>query len=131
MDHPHNLVLDLLMSSGALGLAAFLSILWTFYARSSKALRETAGSEDGMLYAAVVSSATAFLIQAQFNPNVIVLWILFWTSLAIGSAAWDITVTRTHHTDDPPFQFLNLDQQSLQIIDFNYTSKANSRVIYC
>lgn len=91
VDHPHNLVLDLLMSSGVLGLATFLSILWTFYAHSWKALRETTDAEDGMLYAAVMGSATAFLIQAEFNPNVIVLWALFWMVLAMGSAAWNIT----------------------------------------
>jgi hypothetical protein len=44
-----------------------------------------------MFYAAIMGSVTAFLIQAQFNPNVILLWVLFWMAITVGSVAWELS----------------------------------------
>jgi hypothetical protein len=75
-----------LVSVGAAGLAAFLVVTAVFYHRTVLAFRRAANPFAEALCAAILASATAFLIQAQFNPDVIVTWVLFWVVLAMGTA---------------------------------------------
>jgi O-antigen ligase len=84
VDDPHNLLLDQLMAVGVVG---FLAFVWTIVRFYRVALR-TFGREKNRwgetTVAAILASATAFLVQAQFTPDVIVLVVLFWLVLALG-----------------------------------------------
>jgi putative inorganic carbon (HCO3(-)) transporter len=84
VDDPHNLILDQVMAAGIVGLLAFLGIIATFYRTTLGAFRRETDRRTQATVAAILGSATAFLIQAQFNPDVIVLSVLFWLVMALG-----------------------------------------------
>lgn len=88
VDHPHNLVLHHWMSVGLAGLVVFFVIVWAFGLHTWKELQGTTRREDQALCAAALGSTAAFLVQAQFNPDPIVNWVLFWMVLAMASATW-------------------------------------------
>jgi putative inorganic carbon (HCO3(-)) transporter len=81
---PHNIILYHLTATGVLGLLAFLWVLARFYRNTLTALQRGADRRTEIMAAAILSSTTAFLIQAQFNPNAIVPMALFWLVLALG-----------------------------------------------
>lgn len=81
---PHNLLLSQLMSAGLLGLAALIGILVAFYRGLFTLLRRRPARRETLLVAALLSAATAYLVQAQFNPGGIVPTALFWLVLAAG-----------------------------------------------
>lgn len=85
---PHNIFLYHLTATGVFGLMAFLWILARFYRITYRAFMGASDRHTGIMVAALVSSATAFLIQAQFNPNGIVPVVLFWFVLAMGVSAF-------------------------------------------
>ncbi len=85
---PHNIFLYHLTATGVSGLMAFLWILARFYRMTYYALKGAVDRHTGIMVAAIISSATAFLIQAQFNPNGIVPVVLFWIVLAMGVSAF-------------------------------------------
>jgi hypothetical protein len=87
IDDPHNLILDQFMAAGVAGAAGFLWLVVSFYRWAATALRRAAKRSTQAALAAILGSVTAFLLQAQFNPNVIVLTMLFWLSLALAAAA--------------------------------------------
>lgn len=87
VDDPHNLFLDQLISIGVLGLLAFAAVVGVLYAVTIRVFLRTRDRYWQALSAATLASATAFLIQAQFNPDVIAVWILFWVVLALASAS--------------------------------------------
>jgi O-antigen ligase len=87
VDDPHNLFLDQLMAAGVVGLAALFGVLSGFYRMAVAAWRRCRDRYDENALAALMAAATAFLVQAQFNPDVIVLSVLFWLMLALG-VAW-------------------------------------------
>ncbi len=84
---PHNLFLAHLVAMGVLGLAAFILLTGYFYFLTMRAFRLAANESDAALSAAILASAAAFLIQAQFNPDVLVTWVLYWVVLAMGTAS--------------------------------------------
>jgi len=86
VDDPHNLILNHLTAAGVLGLLAFSYVVASFYKSVLGAFGRGANRQTEATLAAVAASATAYLIQAQFNPDVIVLSALFWLCLAIGVA---------------------------------------------
>lgn len=81
VDDPHNLVLAELMASGVSGTAALALVIVIFYSGGSRVAEKLGVQNAGAIYA----SATAYLVQAQFNPDVIVLTVLFWGILAVAS----------------------------------------------
>jgi O-antigen ligase len=81
---PHNIFLYQLTATGVLGFLAFLWILVGFYKITLTALQRGVDRRTGIMVAAILGSTTAFLIQAQFNPNAIVPVALFWLVLALG-----------------------------------------------
>lgn len=81
---PHNLLLYQVTAVGLAGLLAFLWIIGRFYALLLAQFRRTSDTNNRLLLAAVLSSTTAYLIQAQFNPDMITLSALFWINLAMG-----------------------------------------------
>ena len=84
VDDPHNLFLRQLMGTGIIGVAILLSVFAGFYLLVFRALHRCRDKKTEGILAAVLGSVTAFIVQAQFNPNVIVLSTFFWLSLALG-----------------------------------------------
>lgn len=84
VDDPHNLFLDQTMAVGVIGLAALLGVLIVFYRLMLVALHRCTNRSSESALAAILGSVTAFVIQAQFNPDVIVLSAFFWLFLALG-----------------------------------------------
>ncbi len=84
VDDPHNLILDQLTATGIVGLLAFLCVIVGFYKITLGTFSCGTDKPTEATLAAILGSATAFLIQAQFNPDVIVLVVLFWLVLALG-----------------------------------------------
>jgi O-antigen ligase len=78
VDDPHNILLDALFSTGLLGLSALLWILLWFFRTTLKALNRWTDTPKQSLAAAVLASMVAYLIQAQLNPSVITVEVLFW-----------------------------------------------------
>lgn len=87
VDDPHNILLEHCASAGVVGLVAFVGLLATFFWVTLCALGRAADKASEATVVAIASSATAFLIYAQFNPDVIALSALFWLDLALGVAA--------------------------------------------
>ncbi len=83
---PHNLLLSQLMDSGVVGLATFLWILVAFYKLVHRVLARAIDRQTEATLMAISGSVIAFVIQAQFNPMVVVLSTLFWLDLALGVA---------------------------------------------
>ena len=84
VDDPHNLILDQLSATGIVGLLAFLCVIVGFYRVLLGTFSRGIDRPTEATLAAIMGSATAFLIQAQFNPDVIVLVALFWLVLGLG-----------------------------------------------
>jgi O-antigen ligase len=84
VDDPHNLFLDQTMAAGVIGLAALLGVLVASYRLMLVALFRCIDWNGESALAAILGSVTAFIIQAQFNPDVIVLSAFFWLILALG-----------------------------------------------
>ncbi len=85
VDDPHNMVLGQLMTAGVVGLATLLGIYINFYRIMLKVLRHCRNLSEASTPAAFIASLTAFLVQAQFVPNVIVPLALAWLVLALGT----------------------------------------------
>jgi O-antigen ligase len=81
---PHNILLYHLTATGVLGLITFLWILYRFYRISLNTIFQGEDRRSVITTAATLSSVTAFLIQAQFNPNTILPFAIFWLVLALG-----------------------------------------------
>ena len=85
--HPHNIVLEHLFSVGAAGLLAFVFVAVQFYVMTMGRLAEAKSASEKDFLRALVGSASAYLMQAQLNPDVIVLSSLFWLVLGLGAGA--------------------------------------------
>lgn len=86
VDDPHNLLLERLLATGVLGLAAYGGVVIAFYSAGLALWRRPADRWRDALAAAALASVAAYLTQAQFNPDVIVLNMLFWLALAVLTA---------------------------------------------
>ena len=64
---PHNIFLYHLTSIGVLGLVAFLWLLIKFYKITMAAFNRDQDRHSVVTSVAILSSATAFLVQAQFS----------------------------------------------------------------
>jgi putative inorganic carbon (HCO3(-)) transporter len=91
----HNIILNYLTAIGILGFFVFLWILVRFYRLTLLSLQLSDDRRKQIIVAAVISSVTAFLVQAQFNPIAFVPLVLFWFLLALG-----IVVARDHQEED-------------------------------
>ena len=81
---PHNLALSQMMTAGILGLLAFGFLFFIFYQKTYSLLQSTPPQPVRLMAAALLASATAYLVQGQFNPSGIVATVIFWLVLAIG-----------------------------------------------
>jgi O-antigen ligase len=93
MPDPHNLFLYQVTAVGLAGLSAFLWLIGRFYTVLADTFRQTNAPEIRLRLAAILSSTTAYLIQAQFNPDMISLSALFWINLALGITLVRLAVT--------------------------------------
>lgn len=80
-------ILDRLLTTGLLGLAAFLSIFFLFWKKGFNYLRETVGRQENKLSwtltLGVFSSFSAILTALVLYPANLSLIFLFWTALAV------------------------------------------------
>lgn len=83
---PHNLVLDQWMTVGLVGLLTLMTSIVTFYRLTWRAVMTAADRTTHARGVAALAAVTGFLIQAQFNPNVIVTLAIFWITLMLGVA---------------------------------------------
>lgn len=70
IDDPHNLLLEHLFAVGLLGLTTFIIVCARLYAMLFRTFCHNPNKRIQLLAAALLSAASAFLIQAQFNPDV-------------------------------------------------------------
>lgn len=101
LDDPHNLLLDRLLQTGVVGLAAFLALLWAAARQWLRAWRRAVDRQAVFILAAVLAALTAYLVQAQATPNVMAPDALFWTLLALAGAA-PASLVNGHRQDDWP-----------------------------
>lgn len=86
VDDPHNLFLDQLMAAGVPAVVAFLGVVGSFGRLVLATFQRCRERSLQAALAAVLAAAVAFLVQAQFNPDVVTLWAFFWLVLAWGMA---------------------------------------------
>lgn len=98
VDDPHNLLLERLLATGVLGLAAYGSVVIAFYRVGLALWRRPSDRWRDALAAAALASVAAYLTQALFNPDVMVLNMLFWLALAVLTA---VTRSRMAGADQP------------------------------
>lgn len=90
----HNLLLSHLVEKGVLGLGALLMFLAVFFRYSWRAFTDLGDRHMQAMALAALISAIVFLVQAQFNPSVMVHYLLFWVSLALGSALYRLSMIK-------------------------------------
>lgn len=100
---PHNLLLYQVTAVGLVGLTAFMWLIGRFYTLLLVRFYQTRRADTRLLMASILSSTTAYLIQAQFNPDMITLSALFWINLSMGIALLRQEVT----TNDNNWSWIN------------------------
>lgn len=98
---PHNIVLYHLFSLGVFGLLAFTVIVVGFYKKSLDAIHSLGVDSRRSTVAAIVGSATAYLMQAQFQPDMIGSYSLFWLVLALGLVTSKLAGMQYGQSDPP------------------------------
>jgi O-antigen ligase len=88
----HNLLLSHLVEKGVLGLGALLVCLVMFFRYGWRACVDLADRHMQAMALAALFSVFVFIIQAQFNPSVLVHHMVFWVSLALGSALYRLSL---------------------------------------
>lgn len=106
--HPHNLILDVWLRLGLLGLAVFAWLLIGAYRLLWQAWRRLAPSPDRALVLALIASLTAFLVHGLVDMAFFVqdLALLFWLTLGLAATlARQAPGTLRPANDRPPAQF--------------------------
>jgi O-antigen ligase len=83
VDDPHNVVLELAVNIGLVGVAAWLFMVCGYFIRLYQWPRCEGDPLRRQLNAGLAGAMVAYLIQAQLNPDVVVLTMLYWLLLAI------------------------------------------------
>jgi O-antigen ligase len=126
---PHNVILSHLTETGVLGLLTFSWLLVRFYKTTFAAFRRAREWPLEVTAAAILSSVTAFIIQAQFNPNVIVLTALFWLLLALGVAVYEIDPAGHPESNAPAIDWPILIRSPLETHSVKHVTRSNSRAL--
>jgi O-antigen ligase len=87
VDRAHNLWLDLGMSTGLAGIAAFAALLAGFVWLAWRGLRETRARWQRAAWVTLAAGVTGHLIDLQFSFDVAASETVFWLALAMGAAA--------------------------------------------
>ena len=101
LDDPHNLLLDRLLQTGVVGLAAYLAVLLAAARQWLRAWRRAVDRQALSILAAMLAALTAYLVQAQATPNVMAPDAVFWVILALAGAA-PASLGNGHRQDDWP-----------------------------
>jgi O-antigen ligase/predicted negative regulator of RcsB-dependent stress response len=99
VDRAHNELLDLVVTTGVLGLLAFLFLMGSFFYYGLSLLRWTGDFKVQITVIALLSAMFAHLIEAQFGLLIPSVSLLFWLYLAAVSVMHDsegLTVQRGH-----------------------------------
>jgi O-antigen ligase len=83
VDDPHNVMLELAVNGGIVGLAAWLSMVCGYFVQLYHWRRCERDQFQHQLAAGLAGAMVAYLIQAQFNPDVVALTMLYWLLLAM------------------------------------------------
>ena len=82
-DRSHNGYLDALVTTGVVGLAAYIALVVAFLFYAVRFLRRTERFEYQVLLAALISIMIAHQIEIQTGIQIVSTWMMFWTSGAI------------------------------------------------
>ncbi|MBU0494301.1 MAG: tetratricopeptide repeat protein [Chloroflexi bacterium] len=83
VDRAHNLVLDTLASTGALGLLAYMALVGTALTAGLRALAHASDRQARLVLAAGLAAAVGYLVEAQFSFPVTTTATLFWLTLGL------------------------------------------------
>ncbi|MEA3460008.1 MAG: tetratricopeptide repeat protein [Chloroflexota bacterium] len=86
IDRAHNELLDLLVTTGAMGLLAFLFLMGSFFYYGLSLLRRTGAFSTQVTLVALLSAMFAHLVEAQFGILLPATEMLLWLYLALVSA---------------------------------------------
>ncbi len=87
VDRAHNLWLDLGMSAGLAGVAAFAALLAGFGRLAWRGLRENHGHWQRVVWVALAAGVAGHLADMQFSFDLTSSATIFWLALALGAAA--------------------------------------------
>jgi tetratricopeptide (TPR) repeat protein len=93
-DRAHNELLDLVVTTGALGLLTFLFLMGSFFYYGISLLWRTRSFNTQILLIALLSAMLAHLIEAQFGILLPSAELLFWLYLALVSVLYVIETTK-------------------------------------
>ncbi len=99
IDRAHNELLDLLVTTGVLGLAAFLLLIGSFFYHGVSLLWRTRSFKTQVSLIALLSAMFAHLVEAQFGILLPSAELLLWLYLALVSAMY---TAETSEADLPP-----------------------------
>jgi len=99
IDRAHNELLDILVTTGALGLAAFLLLIGSFFYYGVSLLWRTRSFKTQVSLIALLSAMFAHLVEAQFGILRPSAELLLWLYLALVSAMYTV---ETAKADSPP-----------------------------
>ncbi|MEZ4734497.1 MAG: O-antigen ligase family protein [Caldilineaceae bacterium] len=100
---PHNVLLEQLVTLGVVGTTAWLLMISQYFLALSHLLRRPSRQKRVGLAAGLAGSMCAYLIQAQFNPDVVALEMLFWLLLAMATGLYkEAQVGKIVQTDNVP-----------------------------
>lgn len=80
-DRAHNFILDILLTTGILGLITFLSLLYIFFSQALKIFKSN--SEYSSLTFFLLIAISGYLISLLFSFSIVITNIYFWLYLAI------------------------------------------------
>gem|GEM_PF-530346 len=103
-DRAHNELLDLVVTTGALGLLAFLLLVGSFFYYGGSLLRRTKDFKAQITLIALLSAMFAHLVEAQFGILVPSVGLLLWLYLALVSVMY---VTETTEADSERTDMIN------------------------
>jgi O-antigen ligase len=82
-DDPHNLFLRILLETGLIGLITFLGVVVASFHAVIKGIFEKTTIFNIATLAGSAGALTAYIVQAQLNPNVLVVDALFWLVVSV------------------------------------------------
>ncbi len=87
VDRAHNLWLDMGMSAGLAGIAAFAALLLGFGRSAWRGLRGAVDRWDRVIWAALAAAVLGHLVDMQFSFDLTASATVFWLILGVGAAA--------------------------------------------
>jgi O-antigen ligase/predicted negative regulator of RcsB-dependent stress response len=108
-DRAHNELLDLVVTTGVLGLLAFLLLIGCFFYYGISLLRRTRSFSTQVSLIALLSAMFAHLIEAQFGILLFSAELLLWLYLALMSVMYHIETATAKEEDVYPIESLTVE----------------------